>query len=301
VPDSPGFGRAGYQWDGDPGQDPAEIAAQYMHHRLLVRVRDHLGTRAPAARIAEALGAKRDSAAEKHIRRLVSGELKLTIADLLRCCHVFKIEPSEALGRGLGYRNSYPDIYRALLDTSSQPLPTFRRRPRVDWSHICEAVVRQLSTEDASELEFTTEQVIRHQVVQELAAIGVPRAIIAPRGSAGIHLGGSIAEDFTVAATLSNAESPVQAVVRALALPETIDRLLVVASEQAVIHLESYIPGFFADVIGEAINIPVEVYEFLSEAVPFDPLPSWTQEARAELHGFVASVCHIKSSRAPSN
>src|SRR3954447_6386184 len=111
MSDDPGFGHAGHAWVPDLRRDPADVAAAYLQHRMILAAREELGERATAPRFAEALGVA-GNGPTKHVQRLLSGVWSLGVPDLLRWCHVFDIDLVGLVGDGLGGLESYPPVYR---------------------------------------------------------------------------------------------------------------------------------------------------------------------------------------------
>jgi hypothetical protein len=259
-----GFGHAGHVWNPDLDQDPADVAATYLQHRMVLAAREQLGERAPAPRFAEALGLTA-SGPIKHVQRLVAGAASLGLPELLRWCHVFRVAPAELFRGGLGDLESYPSAYKTLVDLAAEPLPQFRRRLALDWTAVGLSL-QSLLTEAIARTDsaFMTDEVARFCAVQALLAVGVRRELIRPYGRHGIYIVGAVEHSLQIAASIAEDDVGLRRAVDSVVDPGDVDVTVLTLGRVSEVRLDTYVPGLLQTGQGSTFEVPLESLEHVS-------------------------------------
>jgi hypothetical protein len=289
----PSFGHAGYAWPLDLSEDPADLAALYLQHRVIVAARERLGDRATAPQFADAL-ARSGSGQVKQVQRLLSGAI-LSVSELLQWCHAFDVDLGANLRQGLVEPTNYPPLYRAVLDVEVSKPPRFRSRDQVDWDQISlllhAATVESLATGTG---EFLTSDVLRLQAVRSLTQTGVPPELIRARPR-GVELLGANAKSLGIAASLSENEEDWLSLLRLLIAPLSLDVVIVFFGAVAAARTNSHLPGLLQTQKGQTFVVSASAHELLHNSHEFDET-RWKMLAIETGEGLTVAVLSLKRS-----
>lgn len=157
--------------------DPAQVAALWLHHRLLLAIRERCGHDFSAALLARESG--------QHVRRaqrLTSGEQRLELSDLLAWLLVYGLDLAHLLPRTV--HEAFPTEYQPLSDgivAGARRPPCFAGTivSEPDWDSLCRTLCEFVDAELANgRAELLTNSVFRREGVLALAELGFPTSVV---------------------------------------------------------------------------------------------------------------------------
>lgn len=182
------FGSADARWHADPEDDPAEVAAAWLQHRLLRRIAARMGT----AEVAPAEVARRIGKPERSTYRAVRGERLVPLDELVAWAAAF----------GTELFDDFPDSVSDLLPPgvpalagdggpgAAQPMRFVRRTALTDvpWAEVTVELATWLdATRACGTTHFLDPRVLLHALVTALFRHGVPPGVAHPGSNLGPH------------------------------------------------------------------------------------------------------------------
>lgn len=182
------FGSSDARWHATPDDDPAEVAAAWLQHRLLRRIAERMGT----DEVAAAELARRIGRPERSTYRAVRGERPVSLGELMAWAGAVGLELFQDFPESVA--ELLPPDVPALVPNwrpgAGQPMRFVRRSniSEVEWGGVATQLAAWLAAAKANgTVQFVAPRVVLHAVVTDLFRRGVPPGVAHPGSPEGTH------------------------------------------------------------------------------------------------------------------